>query len=285
MMMYLNQSHRSCWLPRPTVSRDYRVVAGVLLGVLLSFFPAWASPTATPAPRIDPRTAPVVVSGTVPDAQTKQAILARVSELYGDRVVDQIQVAAVRTPPLWTETVLSSIRPELQTITQGRLAIHGPLIQLYGNVTSEQGRKALDQQLSKGLPSAYRASNLLEVVAPEQAIVDKALANRIVEFESGSTTLTPIGLGILDEVANALKQVGQHPVKIIGHTDSQGDATANLKLSKNRAEAVKQYLIGRGIKATLMSTEGQGANQPIASNDTDEGRKRNRRIAFQLVKS
>lgn len=120
------------------------------------------------------------------------------------------------------------------------------------------------------------------MVEGEQRLIDETLGNRIVEFESGSTNLTPMGLGILDDMAGVLQRVGDKPVLITGHTDNVGNSTANLALSNKRAEAVKQYLIGRNINATRLSTTGKGDSDPIASNDNEEGRTRNRRIEFTL---
>ena len=120
------------------------------------------------------------------------------------------------------------------------------------------------------------------MVEGEQRLIDETLGNRIVEFESGSTNLTPMGLGILDDMAGVLQRVGDKPVLITGHTDTVGNSTANLALSNKRAEAVKQYLIGRNINATRLSTTGKGDSDPIDSNDNEEGRTRNRRIEFTL---
>ena len=76
--------------------------------------------------------------------------------------------------------------------------------------------------------------------------------------------------------------LGDKPVTITGHTDNVGNPTANLALSNDRAEAVKQYLIGRNIDATRLSTTGKGDADPIASNDNEEGRTRNRRYGIYL---
>ncbi|MBD0191258.1 OmpA family protein, partial [Acinetobacter baumannii] len=106
---------------------------------------------------------------------------------------------------------------------------------------------------------------------------------RIIEFESGSAVLTEAGQKILDEMAVALNKVGGKKVKIVGHTDSSGDATKNLKLSQDRALAVKNYLISKNIPADHLSTEGLGSSKPVADNTSAEGRKKNRRIEFTVL--
>lgn len=83
-------------------------------------------------------------------------------------------------------------------------------------------------------------------------------------------------------MTSALQRVGDKPVTIIGHTDNVGNPSANLMLSNQRAEAVKQYLIDHGIDAAGLSTAGKGDRDSIASNETSEGRMRNRRIEFSV---
>lgn len=249
--------------------------------------PSTTAPIAMPVianlPVNQASSAPVVASGIVPDEATKQALLGRLRELYGDRVVDQLKVGKVRTPPQWSQILMSSIQPNLKEVTQGRLDISGANITLHGNVTSDVTRTQLEKQLGQGLPTAYTVNNKLEVVAPEQAVVDKALANRIVEFQSGSAVLTPAGQNILNEIAVALNKVGGRSVRIIGHTDDQGIAATNLTLSLARANAVKTYFIEKGLRAESMTTQGLGSTKPLATNSTEDGRRRNRRIEFDVL--
>ena len=84
-------------------------------------------------------------------------------------------------------------------------------------------------------------------------------------------------------MAAALHKVGGKKVKIVGHTDSSGDASKNLLLSQQRANAVKDYLITKSVSADNLSTEGVGSNKPVADNDTAEGRRKNRRIEFEVL--
>lgn len=102
--------------------------------------------------------APVVASSIVPDDATKQALLGRLRELYGDRVVDQVKVGNVRTPPQWSQILMSSIQPNLKEVTQGRLDISGANITLHGNVTSDVTRSQLEKQLGQGLPTVHTPS-------------------------------------------------------------------------------------------------------------------------------
>jgi OOP family OmpA-OmpF porin len=82
-------------------------------------------------------------------------------------------------------------------------------------------------------------------------------------------------------MAAVLVKMNTRTVAIIGHTDNSGNRTSNIALSQARADAVKGYLVGKGISPQQMTATGVGPDQPIASNDTSDGRARNRRIEFR----
>lgn len=227
----------------------------------------------------------VVVAGDVPDESTRQAILAQVRALYGpDRVVDQLGVRNVAVPPNWSQHVQRVLRAELKFVTRGQLDIRGNVIELRGEVTSEAQRQQVLQQITTQLNNpTYTVRNGLRVSAAGQDQLDAALANRIVEFEPGSATLTAAGQAVLDDVAAVMKQMHERRFEIIGHTDSMGARVSNLALSAARADAVRTYLIAKGIQAAALITSGAGPDRPVVGNNTPEGRARNRRIEVRAV--
>ncbi len=105
-----------------------------------------------------------------------------------------------------------------------------------------------------------------------------------VNFESGSAELLPEAIAILEQVIPGLKDNPEVVIEIRGYTDSQGSAAANQRLSERRAQNVMQYLIDRGIDASRLRAVGYGENNPVASNDTPEGRAQNRRIEMVRIK-
>ena len=105
-----------------------------------------------------------------------------------------------------------------------------------------------------------------------------------VEFRTGSMQLTNESKKRLTKAASVMKKYEGYSYKIQGHTDNRGSESFNIKLSKKRAEAVKAYLVSQGVDAGILSTEGLGSSQPIASNDTREGRFQNRRVVFEIIK-
>lgn len=104
-----------------------------------------------------------------------------------------------------------------------------------------------------------------------------------VSFEFNSDRLTANARNILTKTADALKGQADLRVELAGHTDSVGSAEYNLELSRNRAEAVRNYLIDIGVSGDRLVARGYGEQKPIRSNATEEGRERNRRVEFNVI--
>lgn len=227
----------------------------------------------------------VVVSGTVPDEATRQAILARTRELYGaDRVVDQLGVGNLVAPPNWAQHVQQMLSPDLKQISRGQISVQGNVVEVKGEVQNEALRQQLVSQMLTQINNAtYTVRNGLRVTAAGQERLDAALANRVIEFQPGSADLTATGQATLDQLVPVLRELQGRRFEVIGHTDGQGARSTNVALSLARAESVRGYLSRKGMPESLFSTSGVGPDRPVASNDTPEGRARNRRIEFRAV--
>lgn len=118
----------------------------------------------------------------------------------------------------------------------------------------------------------------LPAAAAEPAPVPQKLALEGVNFDYDQASLRPESQGKLDEAAETLNKWGTVNVEVAGHTDSMGGDEYNMDLSQQRAEAVRNYLIGKGVAAERLTAKGYGESQPVADNDTDEGRFKNRRV-------
>ena len=116
-----------------------------------------------------------------------------------------------------------------------------------------------------------------------KAVVEKVTMAADTHFDFDKSALKPEGKARLDDLVGKLKAVNLEVIIAIGHTDSIGSNAYNKKLSLRRADAVKAYLISKGIEANRVSTEGKGESQPMASNKTKEGRAKNRRVEIEVV--
>ncbi|EGV17188.1 photosynthetic reaction centre cytochrome c subunit [Thiocapsa marina 5811] len=118
-------------------------------------------------------------------------------------------------------------------------------------------------------------------ITPEGILVN--LGGEELRFPSGSAILPAGALPMLDRIAEMLAARSDLKAKIAGHTDSQGNPEINQTLSRQRAESVMQALIDRGVDPGRLSTEGYGAERPIADNATDRGRRENRRVEIVMI--
>ena len=122
-------------------------------------------------------------------------------------------------------------------------------------------------------------NNTYVITEEDKKIVSEAVHN--LEFEFGKATIRSKSLPYLNRVAEVLAKKG-FSLKLAGHTDNVGSDAANMRLSKERAESVKNYLVSQGASGARIEAVGYGESQPISSNKTDAGRQKNRRVEFTL---
>lgn len=109
------------------------------------------------------------------------------------------------------------------------------------------------------------------------------LNENAVRFDTNKSTLTAAAKMNLDKLVNVFNQYPDTDIVLYGYTDSSGPADFNLKLSEQRAASVKSYLSGKGISASRFTVNGMGIADPIASNETAEGKSKNRRVEFAIT--
>ena len=149
---------------------------------------------------------------------------------------------------------------------------------------SVDGVEAIDNRIV--IAGGIAASTPPSTITPAPR-VDDSLAGRLaaagnITFEPASAAITPEGLTVIDAVAAVLAEAPEIPLEVHGHTDSDGDSAVNERLSQERAQAVVDALIARGIAAERLTPLGFGESDPVAPNITAEGRAANRRIEFAL---
>ena len=164
----------------------------------------------------------------------------------------------------------------LEKRTSGTLTLHAPVdagtydVRLNEN---DSGGRELAASTTFTVSAQVSAADL------ERQLAERGRVSLYgVRFATNSAELDPMATATLDQVVALFKNQAGLKLRIEGHTDNTGDAQANLDLSRRRAEAVKSYLVGRGIPDMRLTTAGFGASQPVASNDRPEGRALNRRV-------
>ena len=295
-----------------------------ILGLGLFFWPRTPvappvvqAPAVAPAPLPAPALLParltlsnddgvVHVSGWVHDDETKTSILNSLKAVFGaDKVQGDIGVDLNRAAAPWLvnfRNALESLKtPGVQALFDGNSINLGGVI---GDADRDRIASSLKNVLGGGLVFGTLADRVGELVSGANAKATTALASlkpgfsasdltaalnqSIINFPSGSAEI-PAGMtGFLQNAANNLKQLQLPPgsvLEIAGYTDNTGDPAANLALSQQRADAVRDFLIKAGVNANMLVAKGYGSADPIASNDLLEGRLRNRRIDYRVVKA
>jgi OOP family OmpA-OmpF porin len=139
----------------------------------------------------------------------------------------------------------------------------------------------------KAAPAPAPAPALAAAPAPAPA-APAAAASKVTYaadafFDFDKSVVKPAGKAKLDDLISKVKGINLEVIIAVGHTDSVGSEAYNQKLSVRRAEAVKAYLVTKGIEKNRIYTEGKGEKQPVASNKTPEGRTKNRRVEIEVV--
>jgi len=121
---------------------------------------------------------------------------------------------------------------------------------------------------------------VLQLTAEEQEIINKVFEN--LQFETGKSIIKSSSFESLNNLAELMNKKPAFKLLIEGHTDNVGSDASNMALSKRRAKAAKDYLVKKGVDASRITSNGYGESKPVATNDTPEGRQKNRRVEFTI---
>ena len=161
-------------------------------------------------------------------------------------------------------------------------------VKLSGDAFFDVAAAQIRAGLGKDFPQGWQVKDDISVkpaAAPVDATVCQQLFSDLlgkgrIGFESGCATIDPDSAGLLDRLIETALRCPTANIEIAGHTDADGEDAFNQTLSEKRAQAVTDYLVRAGLPANRFTAMGYGSTQPVATNDTDEGKAQNRRIDF-----
>ncbi|MEO0557664.1 MAG: OmpA family protein [Bacteroidota bacterium] len=257
----------------------------------------------------------LVARGTVPDDASRQSLLSRIQEAFPGRSVEnELEVGPGGAG--W-QSAVEALLPGLGAVQSPSVSVEpavaatagmdGSTVVLRGRVPSEVAKAEVEAAASAVVrpPYLFRSELAVGESASEdtsepsadptdvsgadpsdlqaaEAALQSALSGGPITFELATADLTASSRRVLDGVAEVLDRYPAIRAEVEGHTDNEDSSEHNLRLSQQRADAVRAYLIDAGIAAERLSARGIGEDQPIASNDTADGRARNRRVEFNL---
>ncbi|MDB5504491.1 MAG: hypothetical protein JWR89_4393 [Tardiphaga sp.] len=235
----------------------------------------------------DPVAVTLTLSGYVPDNNVHAALVATAGRKFAnEKIVDNLK-ASIGAPSGFSAAVTSALGA-LSRLSTGTLIVSDREVKLSGDALYEAAAGQIRAGLAKELPTGWTTKPEVSV-KPAASPVDSTVCRQLfaqnlakgrIRFETNSASINADSAGLLDRLIEIAMRCPTTAVEIVGHTDGDGDAGFNQILSEKRAQAVQDYLVKAGLPADRFSTTGYGSSQPIAGNETDEGKLQNRRIEF-----
>jgi OOP family OmpA-OmpF porin len=235
----------------------------------------------------DPVAVTLTLSGNVPDNNIHAAIAQAASrKFFGEKVVDNLK-ASVGAPSGFAAAVVPALGA-LSRVSTGTLVVTDREVKLSGDALYDAAAAQIRAGLGKDFPQGFQFKPDISV-KPASAPVDASVCQQLfsellgkakVRFESGRASIDPDSTGLLDHLVEIALRCPNSNIEVAGHTDADGEDAANQALSEKRAQAVVDYLVKAGLPASRFTAVGYGSTQPVAGNDTDDGKAQNRRIEF-----
>lgn len=239
------------------------------------------------------------LSGELPDEAAKASLLDSLRGAAGAdaNLIDNVSIKAGVGAPDFSG--IGAVFRAGATIPDFNLKLAGDTITLTGTAASEEVKSAVEAAAKTAWPN-LKIVNAIRVTAPSQTTVSpapapaptggcdnlqadiNALLRMPINFDTDGFTLTPSSRGLLTQVADKLKACTGSRVAVNGYTDNTGNDAINVPLSGNRAKAVGDFLVSTGISGDVVTSQGLGAANPVASNATPEGRAQNRRVEITV---
>ena len=235
----------------------------------------------------DPVAVTLTLSGYVPDNAVHAAIAAAAArKFFSENVVDNLK-ASVGAPSGFAGAVVPALGA-LSRLSTGTLVVSDREVKLSGDALYDAAANQIRNGLAKEFPQGFQLKADISVKPPSapvdatvcQQLFSELLTKGRIRFESGRADIVADSAGLLDRLIETALRCPNVNIEIAGHTDADGDDVFNKALSEKRAQAVADYLVKAGLPADRFTAVGYGSAQPVAANDTDEGKAQNRRIEF-----
>jgi len=217
----------------------------------------------------------LTVSGMVPTQEDFDTITALISQIDIPVVINHTAIDQEALAQAKAAKDAERARLEAQRNAQENAK------KLAQQKVAEDATRAKLESQRKEEDETLKTTQAKEILAVKEKIT-QLLQIQNIEFEVGKATLTPKGKGTVDKLAIILAKYPDINVEIAGHTDSDGSAEFNQKLSQARVDTVKGRLIARTINAGRLTAKGYGESQPLVPNTSDENKQRNRRVEFNI---
>jgi OOP family OmpA-OmpF porin len=236
----------------------------------------------------------VQLRGRIPDARLQNAVVGFARARFAGADVYPAILLDENLPIGWPKRVLAGLEA-LSYLDHGSVRVQPENVTIRGSTGNPDANDEIARILSDELGGAARFEidvtyvEALDPVAalpsPEECVerINAILESRKITFAPGSAEIDTAARETIDRIAEAMKECEEVAMEIGGHTDSQGREEMNERLSQNRADAVLSALLARRVLTSNLTARGYGESEPIADNDTEEGREANRRIEFRLL--
>ncbi|MGI9382293.1 MAG: OmpA family protein [Methyloligellaceae bacterium] len=244
------------------------------------------------------KTGRVTLTGNIPNEDSRQVLMEAVRYGFPGAAVDDRMVLAGGAPDGWLSAAKLGLA-QLQRLKSGQAKLTDRALHLSGIAETPNEAQTIKATLMSSLPATFQASDAITITAAAvdhavqiartgpsaeiekcQSFMDEILKRNTIQFETGLDRLLRDSMPVLDELVGVARRCQRTRIVVSGHTDADGETLNNLDLSRKRAQAVVEFLISKGVTAKRLTAIGYGDTRPVAPNDTQSNKARNRRIEF-----
>lgn len=238
----------------------------------------------------------VQLAGVVPGEEIKTNLLDLARRKFGSTGVDENLIVREgdRIAGLGYDEynkVATTLLQAISRLGEGKAQLTIDGLALEGSAYYDGALQQVEELINADLPESLSMTSHLAVASPGEAVdpavcqtlMKDALADNTILFDSGKASISSDSFGLLDGLIFTARRCPESRIRIEGHTDSDGDDGTNQWLSEQRADAVVGYLATAGLSTDRLEPVGLGESQPVADNDTPEGKAKNRRIEFVIL--